>query len=85
MIHIHKKRNPIREPAVGAKAQPKEKANVRRLPIWRTWKANMKKGIGNNIRTALTQVRPYISDRGPKKRGYCQGCQQKVEDKGEYH
>ena len=68
-IHIHRKRNPMRAPDVGANAQPRLKATVNRLLIWRTWKVyenteQLKVGI------VLTQVRPYISDRGARIRGY---------------
>ena len=48
-IYIHRKRNAIRAPVVGANAHPRFRPMVMRLPIWRIWglKTSFKKGQAN--------------------------------------
>ena len=83
-VDIHRKRNPIRAPAVGENAQPRLKARLKILPMWRIWKeGSMKKKISDEVRMVLTQDRPYISDRGARKRGCCQTGQQRLRPEDE--
>lgn len=67
--NAHKKRSPINDDVVGAKAQPRLNPVEKRLQIWSTYAHEMRKDVRVKAKT-ITHVRPYISDSGARNRGF---------------